>query len=317
MLKVLLIGYGEMLSSLMLGVLESEHRLVGVLRWEKSRDNKILYFFKNLFWPDRISILTKLYKIHEIDVKRANSEEFKKQAIKLNPDVIIVGSWGEIFTKDTIMIPSLAFVNCHPSLLPNHRGSNPYSSAIVEGETKTGITFHIVDEGIDTGPILLQKEVSISDNDNAGTLRTKCSYAAQKAVKELLTEFDTTVIIPVKQDESKASYYQRLTEKDARIDWKKSPTEIYNRIRGLNPWMECYTIYKKDFLMIKSSKIVDLETPEPHPAKVLSKTRNSLLVSTIDPNKAILFEKVSVYGYLSKLWSGFYIKNIKIGEYLK
>jgi methionyl-tRNA formyltransferase len=211
MLKVLLIGYGEMLSSVMLGVLESEHKLVGVLRWEKSKENRFLYFFKKLFKPDKILALINSYKIHEIDVKRANGEEFKKQAVKLNPDVIIVSSWGEIFTKDIIMIPSVAFVNCHPSLLPKHRGSNPYSSVIIAGEDKTGVTFHLVDEGIDTGHILLQKEVIISNDDNADTLRSKCAYAARAGVKELLQELDTTVIIPVKQDESKSSYYPRLT----------------------------------------------------------------------------------------------------------
>lgn len=306
-----------MASSLMLGILESEHNLVGVLRWEKAKNNRFLYFFKNIFWPDKLTTLIRSYKIHEIDVKYANSEKFKKQALKLKPDVIIVGSWGEIFKKDVIMLPTMAFINCHPSLLPKYRGSNPYSSAIMAGETKTGITFHLVNEGIDTGSMLLQKEVSIADDDNAETLRTKCSYKAREAVIELLNELDTTTIIPVSQDEKKASYYPQITDKDARIDWKKSPRDIHNQIRGLNPWMECYTIYKSDFLMIKSSKIVNLDKPEPKPAKILAKTKNSLLISTIDPNKAILIEKLNVYGYLNKLWSGFYIRNIKIGSFLK
>src|ERR1035437_1218810 len=143
-MKVLLIGYGEIASCLVLGVLESGHKLVGVLRWEEAKNNKILYFLKNIFWPNNLTTLIKSYKIHEINLDKANSEEFKKRVLKLNPDIILVGSWGEIFKKDIIMLPTTAFINCHPSLLPRHRGSNPYSSAIIAGEAKTGVTFHLV-----------------------------------------------------------------------------------------------------------------------------------------------------------------------------
>lgn len=317
MLKVVLIGYGEMASALTIGILKSNHKLVGILRWEKAQNNKLLYFLKKIFWPDKLTTIVKANNLYEIKAKRANSEQFKKEILKLNPDIILVGSWGEIFKKDTILLPTTAFINCHPSLLPKYRGSNPYSATIMNGEERTGITFHLVDEGIDTGPILFQKEVSISNRDNAESLRNKCSFMAGEAIIELLNELDTSTIIPVNQDEKKSSYFPQINDKDAKIDWNKPPQEIYNQIRGLNPWLQCYTIYKQDFLMIKSAQIIEFDTQEAKPAKILKKTKNSLLVSTIEKNKAILLEGISVYGFLSILWSWIFIRNIKINTFLK
>lgn len=315
MLKVLIIGYGEMASSLTLGVLESGHKIIGILRWEKLRRYPIISFLKNIFFQDSFTALIKTHKIPEMDIRWANSDAFKKQVEKIKPDVILVGSWGEIFKEDVISLPKLAFINCHPSLLPAHRGSNPYTSVIRSNEEETGITFHLVDKGIDTGYILLQKSLSIPIDDTAGDLRIKCSCLARQSVKELLDSLEMFKIKPKKQDESKASYYPQPNENDAKINWDKSALEIHNQIRGLTPWMECYTMYKNEFLMIKSSKIVQLETPELKAGRIISKNKCSLLVSTATPNEAILLDNVKVYGFgfLSK----FFINKIKVNDYLK
>ncbi|OGI02585.1 MAG: hypothetical protein A2104_10380 [Candidatus Melainabacteria bacterium GWF2_32_7] len=317
MLRVILVGYGELASSLMLGVLESKHELVGILRWEKTKSNKLLFFLKNIFWPDQLSSLIKANKISEIEAESINSEKFIKKALKLQPDVIIIGSWGEVIKKNTIILPKIACINCHPSLLPKHRGSNPYASTIIQGETKSGITFHLVNEKLDEGPILLQKEIVISNDDTGGSLRTKCSYTAKEAIKELLEGLENARFLPQKQNEKEASYFPQLTENDAKINWNSSAQSIYNQIRGLNPWMKCYTRYKDQFFMINSSKIIDLKKPVHKPGKILVKSSDDLLVSTADPKKAILLKNIEIYGFLGKLLSRFYIRFfVKTGNFL-
>jgi len=316
MLRVILVGYGDLASSLMLGILESNHRLVSVFRWDKTESNGVMSFIKDSFWPNNFLSLIKSYKIPEINAKSINSEKFIKQALKLQPDVILIGAWGEKIKSNTIILPKIACVNCHPSLLPAHRGPNPYATVIKQGEIKTGITFHLMDEKIDTGPILLQKEINILESDTGGSLREKCAFTARESVKELLDNLENALLLPQKQDESKASYFPRLTQEDAVINWEMPAIKIYNQIRGLQPWIDCFTRYKKQFLMIKSSKIVKLKKSVYNPGKILSKSKKGIIVSTGDPEKALLISNLSIYGFL-KIFSDDFIRKIKVGSYME
>lgn len=317
MLKVVLIGYGELAQSLLIGVLESRHKVVGVLRWERERPNKLFAFIRDTFIPDGLTSITRSQNIPEIKSKKVNSRKFIKEMKKLAPDVIIVGSWGEIIKKEIIQLPKIAFINCHPSMLPAHRGSNPYASVIKNNETQTGITFHLMNQEIDTGEILLQKEVTVSEEDTGGTLRNKCAFAAKNSVIELLDKLEKTELIPKKQDESKASYFPRLNPDDAKISWKKPAAEIHNNIRAILPWIKSYTLHKDTFLYIKSTKIIELKTNTNTPGKILAKKGNNLIISTADENIAILAGNIEAYGLLSRLWSNYYIKNkIKVGDLL-
>jgi len=316
MLKVILVGYGELASSLMLGVIESRHELAGVFRWEKTELNDAVSFVKDIFWPDKFLSLIKAYKIPEIYAKSINSEKFKRHALRLQPDVILVGAWGEKIKNEAIILPKIGCINCHPSLLPAHRGSNPYASVIRLGETKTGISFHLVDKNFDTGPILLQKEVKILNSDTGGILRERCAFTARKSVKELLDGLENAMFLPRKQDESKASYFPVISQKDVTITWEVPAYVIYNQIRSLQPWTDCFTRYKKEFIMIKSSKIIELERPVKNPGKILSKNAEGIVVSTGDPIKALLISNLNVYGFL-KVFSDMYIKNIKVGDYME
>ena len=318
MLKVVLIGYGELAQSLLIGMLESRHKVVGVLRWEQERPNKPIAFLRDTFIPDGLTSIIRAENIHEIKAKKVNSKKFIKIIKKLAPDVILVGSWGEIIKKEIINLPKVAFINCHPSLLPAHRGSNPYASAIKNGETKAGITFHLMNEGIDTGEILLQKDVNISEEDTGGSLRNKCAFAAKNAVSELLDRLEKAELIPKKQDESKASYFPRLNPHDAKINWKKPATQLHNNIRALLPWIKSYTLHEDTFLYIRSTKVVELKTDVATPGKIIAKKGENLIISTADANKAILAKNIEAYGFLSKLWSKHYInKKIRVGDYLQ
>ncbi len=318
MLKIIIVGNNELASSLLLGALESGHQMVGVLRWEKAKTHPIKCFFKDVFRLDPFYSLIKSYKIPEIKAKGVNTEQFKKQALKMNPDIILVGSWGEILKKDAILLPKIACINCHPSLLPKHRGSNPYFSTINKGEKKTGITFHLVNEEIDAGSVLLQKQVNISDNDTGGSLRTKCAFKAREALPELLNGLEDGLLIPVEQNSKNSTYYPAINQDDLMINWKNNANDIYNRIRALNPWACCYTLHNDQFLKFNSSKIIDIEEHDYLEGTILKTIKNDMLISTIDKNRAILLKNVTVYGLASRLWSWFYLKYfIKKGDLLE
>lgn len=315
-MRVILVGYGELASSLMLGILESGHQLAGVFRWEQTQGNFITNTLNDFLFPNNFLSLIKANKVYEIKASSINTEKFKKEALKLQPDVILVGAWGEKIKNDIIILPRVACVNCHPSLLPAHRGANPYYSVIRYGEIKTGVTFHMVNNSFDCGEILLQKEVIISNNDTGGILREKCAFKARETVKELLEGLENARFIPKKQDETKASYFPIITSEDALISWKKPAEEIYDQIRSLQPWADCYTGYKNHFIMIKSSSIVNLEKSENTSGKVISKNKNSLVVSTGDNNKGLLIKDLRIFG-LIRPFSNIILNQIKIGDILK
>lgn len=318
MLKVVLAGYGTIAESLLLGLLKSKHEIIGVLNWEKERPSRFKAFLRETFTPDNLTSIIKANNLYEVKAANTNDKRFAKEMKKLKPDVILVGSWGEILKKETLELPKIACINCHPSLLPKHRGSNPYISSIMTGETKTGITFHLMDEKIDTGEILLQKEVDIAPNDKGTDVKRKCAFAAKDSVSELLDKLENAELIPQKQIESEASYYPRLNSYDGKIFWLMPAQAIHNHIRALNPWMKCHTFHKKVFIFINSAKMLKLNAPVETPGRILGKANNKLLIATGTPDTAILAEDIEAYGPLSKLWSKKYLeKVIKIGDYLQ
>ena len=322
MLKVVIVGYGEMASSIVLGTIESGHEIVGVLRWDKIHTSPFLLKIKDIFNPSKFFSFTKSLNLYDINATSINGENFKKEIVKLNPDIILIGSWGEKINKETFILPKVACINCHPSLLPKHRGANPYYSAIKEGEEKTGITFHLVDENLDTGSILLQKEVKIYPQDTGGTLKSRCCVLARNTIQELLDGIEQAKFLPVKQNESEASYYPRINAKDVIIDFSKTPEEIYNKIRGMLPWNNCYLQAGPEFLEIGSAEIVDIsknkikiQNLEFYITKfkylkeqqIILKGKNYMLLSTIDKQKALLFKNLKLFGCFKSIFTKFYI----------
>lgn len=283
MLKVAVLGYGELAQSIALGVLSSRHALVGVMRWHKD-------FLKDIFMPEPLLSIIRASNIREIRAKRANTKKFIKEIKKLQPDVIIVGAWGEIIKKELFKLPRVAFINCHPSLLPKHRGCNPYTSVIRQKETETGVTFHLMAEKIDAGDILTQGKVAVSEHETGASIRLKCALKAREMVAPLLDGLEAGKILPVRQNEAEASYYPPLSEEDLVINWNSPAEHIYRQIRSLCPEMCCYTMHKNVYLPVKTARIADISEPTLLPGTIIEKNRNNILVATGEPDKALLLK---------------------------
>lgn len=305
-----------MASALLLGCIESGHEVVGILRHERIKMNPFMRFFKDIFNPEDFFVLAKNYGVSEIKAKSVNSDEFFQKALKLNPDILLVGSWSEKIQKRVFNMPAVASINAHPSLLPRYRGPNPYVETIRHGEKQTGVSFHLVIEKFDRGGILMQKPVDISYHDTGGSLRAKCVYTARKMVPELLAGLSEGTTVLLSQNEAHASYFPQVTLEDAIINWGDEAVTIYNQIRALNPWQSCFFVHKKQFLKTNSAKVVDVEKDLP-PGVVIEATWGNLLVSTGQSGKGILLEKPSVFGFWDSILKRNYVrKKIKVGDVL-
>lgn len=182
----------------------------------------------------------------------------------LKPDVIVVVAYGKILPKEILNIPKYGCINVHGSLLPKYRGAAPIQWSIINGEKVTGVTTMFMDEGLDTGDILLKKEIEILEDDTSESLFKRMSYIGADLLVETIKLLENGSLNRVKQDESLASYTSIIKKSDGKIDWNKSSKEIFNLIRGMNPWPVTYTYIKKNRLLkIYRSRISDIQSNVP------------------------------------------------------
>lgn len=257
MLKVVVVGYDKMFSSILMGALEAGHSVVGAFRIDRVKFSKFVLFFKDIFAPSRDFSFMRSYNIYDIKATSVNSPEFAAEFKKLGADIILVGSWSEKFKKPILNLPEFGCVNCHPSLLPVNRGANPYFWAIYQGKTKTGVTFHLMDEGFDTGKILRQTEVEITKEMTAGDLKDKTCAVAKSMVGELLSELETGMLIPIEQNEKNMTYENAYTFEEVLIDFERKIEDVNNHIRALLPIQPPYCRIGGWFYRIKNHRIYD------------------------------------------------------------
>ncbi|MGB9074762.1 MAG: methionyl-tRNA formyltransferase [Terriglobales bacterium] len=176
--------------------------------------------------------------------KIKNNEDFKSQLTALAPDAIIVVGYGRIIPQWMIDLPRLGNLNLHASLLPKYRGAAPIQWAIASGESVTGATTMCIDAGLDTGDILQQRELPIGPEDTAETLAPKLADLGAGLMIETLQGLQSGQVRPVPQDHSRATLAPILRKEDGRIDFHRTAKEIFNRLRGFQPWPGAYTVFK-------------------------------------------------------------------------
>ncbi|HOP73175.1 MAG TPA: methionyl-tRNA formyltransferase [Thermoclostridium caenicola] len=155
---------------------------------------------------------------------------------ELNPDLIVTCAFGQILPDSLLAIPRYGTINVHGSLLPKFRGAAPIQWAVINGETKTGITTMLTDSGLDTGDMLLKAEIDIPDDMTAGELHDRMSLLGAETLIKTLKKLEEGTLVPVPQDDSQATLAPRITRDTGRIDWSASARNIHNLIRGTTPW---------------------------------------------------------------------------------
>jgi len=162
----------------------------------------------------------------------------------LAPDCIVIIAYGQIIPAKLLPVPKLGWINLHASLLPKYRGAAPINWAIVNGETRTGVTTMRIDAGMDTGEMLLQRGIEIDPKETAPELAARMSEFGAPLMAETLRGLAAGTITAKAQNHAEASYAPMLKKEDGRIDWKRPAIEIYNRMRGFAPWPGAYTTFR-------------------------------------------------------------------------
>jgi len=179
-----------------------------------------------------------------------NNTAFRDQLAAIGPDAIIVVGYGRIIPQWMIDLPRLGNLNLHASLLPKYRGAAPIQWAIASGESVTGVTTMRIDAGLDTGDILMQREISIGPEDTAETLGPKLAPIGADLMVETLRRLEGGQVRPAPQDHSQATLAPILKKEDGRMDFARSAEDLFNRLRGFQPWPGAFTMFKGKVLQV-------------------------------------------------------------------
>lgn len=211
--------------------------------------------------------------------QRVKSPDFVQQLKTLAPDLVVVAAYGQIFSRTLLDIPSRGFINVHSSLLPSYRGAAPINWALINGDTETGVTIMLLDEGMDTGDILLQGATSILADENASMLHDRLAGLGAKLLGKTLDMLRSGSWSPVPQNHEQATYAPMLKKKDGRILWDQDALSIANQVRGMTPWPGCYTYLQGKLLKIHWAVPVEREAGVP-PGKIISASQKGIEVAT-------------------------------------
>ncbi len=224
----------------------------------KGRDKKLS--------PPPVKECALKHNLTVLQPQRARDEAFVQELKRYNPDAIVVVAFGQILPESILHMTKYGCINVHASLLPQYRGASPIQWAVIDGCKKTGVTTMLMDEGIDTGDILMIREYELAKKETGGSLFDKLSLLGAELLIETLKGIEADSIKPIKQDDEKSSYVKMLTKAMGHIDFTKNANEIERLIRGLNPWPSAFTYMNKKMLKIWDADVSeDIEVPQNSP----------------------------------------------------
>jgi methionyl-tRNA formyltransferase len=265
-MRILFIGTGEIgLPTLRMLHEWRDHELVGVITQPDKpvgRDQKITPppIKKALCHPSSHSDVA--YAISECELLilqpvRMKAGESIEEIRALEPDVIVVMAYGQILPRDVLQIPKFACLNLHASLLPRWRGAAPIQAAIAAGDPETGITVMYMDEGLDTGEILLRRKIEIAPDETGGSLHDKLAQIAPEALAEAILLLDQGKAPRLPQENQLATYAPKLRREHGRIDWSEPAEVIERKIRAFDPWPGAFMEIDHRNLKIFGATIAD------------------------------------------------------------
>lgn len=211
----------------------------------------------------------------------------------LKPDVVIVVAYGKILPKDFLAFAKYGCINIHGSILPEYRGAAPIQWSVLDGKEFAGVTSMQMNEGLDTGDILLVEKTKIQENETSGDLYERLTVLGADVLLKTLEAIKNNSLNPQKQDDSKSSYAKMLDKSLSKIDWNLSAQEVHNKIRGLDPWPVALTIFDGKNLKLFRSRLLNEEYNKS--AGTVIKSKDGLVVVCGD-KKAVLITEVQLEG---------------------
>ena len=262
-------------------LIESEHNVIGVVTQPDKPKGRC---GKMMFTPVKGAAVKAGLQVYQPE--KVRDRKFIEILEKLSPDVIVVVAFGQILPKEILELPKYGCMNVHASLLPKLRGAAPIQWSVIDGDEESGVTIMQMDEGLDTGDMLLVKKYKLDKKETGGSLFDKLASFGGPMILEVLEQAQEGKLNPVKQDDSKHTYAKMLSKATGDIDFTKTAVEIERLIRGLNPWPSAFThihgkmlkIWEADVLSGEEVQKYDMADLEPgHIAYV---DKNKMLIST-------------------------------------
>ncbi|BDQ64212.1 methionyl-tRNA formyltransferase [Shewanella xiamenensis] len=221
---------------------------------------------------------------HNIPVYQPGSlrkEPAQQQLAALNADIMVVVAYGLILPKVVLDTPRLGCINVHGSILPRWRGAAPIQRALWAGDKKTGVTIMQMDVGLDTGDMLLKTYLSIEDDDTSASLYEKLAQQGPNALLQALEALANGTLAAEKQDEALANYAEKLSKEEARLDWTKSATQLWQEVRAFNPWPVSYFEHQGNTIKVWQTQ-VSTTSSNAAPGTIISASKKGIEVATGD-----------------------------------
>ena len=219
--------------------------------------------------PPPVKVAAQEAGLSVIQTNTLRTPEMVQRLADLSPEVIVVAAFGQILRPNVLQIPPHGCLNVHASLLPKYRGASPVAAAILEGEEETGVTIMLMDEGMDTGPILAQRAIPIAPQDTTETLTERLAHLGADLLMETLPRWLQGGITPQPQDEGAARYCRPVDKNDGCIDWSQPAERIARMVRAFDPWPGAYTFCQGRRLKVLGARALPSWSGEARPGQVI------------------------------------------------
>ncbi len=239
--RILFMGTPDFAVPVLEALVHSPYEVVGVVTQPDRPKGR-----KQVLTPPPVKQVAERYGLPVLQPQRIRREEDFQPILALQPDLIVTAAYGQLLPPPILHAPRYGCINVHASLLPKYRGGAPIHWAIINGERETGITIMYMVEELDAGDMIAQRAMPIHPQDTVGSLHDRLKELGARLLLETLPELLAGKIRPIAQDDSSATYAPNIRREDERIDWRRTAEEVYNRIRGLNPWPVAYTTYGEE-----------------------------------------------------------------------
>ncbi|AEF94144.1 Methionyl-tRNA formyltransferase [Desulfotomaculum nigrificans CO-1-SRB] len=230
--------------------------------------------------PPPVKVLALEHNLPVLQPTSIKTVEFLQQLQALEPDCIVVVAYGKILPPAILNLPPKGCINVHASLLPYYRGSAPIHWAVINGERETGVTTMFMNEGMDTGDMILKKSLAIGPEDNVGLVHDRLAHLGAEALVETIELLEQNKAPRIPQDHSAATYAPMLHKEHEEIHWDRPAVSIHNHVRGMDPWPGAFTTWQGKVLKIWRTKLTDRHDLPVSPGTVVESLTDGLLVQT-------------------------------------
>ncbi|MGM0873618.1 MAG: methionyl-tRNA formyltransferase [Bacillota bacterium] len=272
MTKIVFMGTPDFSVPILRNLVKEGYEIVGVVTQPDRPKGR-----KKILTPPPVKEEALKHNIKVLQPEKIRNEV--EEVLSLEPDLIVTAAFGQILPIELLEAPKYGCINVHASLLPELRGGAPIHYSILQGKDKTGVTIMYMAEKLDAGDILTQVEVEIEERDTVGTLHDKLGEAGVNLLAETIPQLLEGKLTPQKQDDSKATFASNIKREQEKIDWTKTGEEIYNQIRGLNPWPVAFTTYENQHIKLWWSEKMPCKN-DSSPGTIIGIDQDGFVVAT-------------------------------------